>query len=231
MLLRHGQTPSNVERLLDTAMPGPGLTELGKRQAAAVPHALRGRRVDAIVVSALVRTSLTAAPLARERGIEPLTVDGLHEIEAGELEMSGDHDAHLLYVGTVLAWARGDVGRAVPGGPDGYAFFGRFDEAVAQIAAKGWDSVVVVSHGAAIRAWASARVAGVDVDQVERTRLANTGLVEIEGDPISGWRLVAWAAEPIGGHGMPASDPAEEVIAPRRADGYPAEGVEGVLAS
>ncbi|MFC8801559.1 histidine phosphatase family protein [Promicromonospora sp. NPDC057138] len=208
LLLRHGQTPSNVHGLLDTASPGPGLTTLGERQAAAVPHALRERQVDAIAVSPLVRTSLTAAPLARARGIQPLTVDGLQEIEAGDLEMAGAHEAHRSYLGTVFAWARGDVARAMPGGPDGRAFLGRYDEAVAKIAAREWGSVVVVSHGAAIRTWVSARVSGVDVDLVERTALANTGLVEIEGDPVGGWRLVAWGADPVGGPELdaPAAD-------------------------
>ncbi|GAA4702910.1 putative phosphoglycerate mutase [Promicromonospora umidemergens] len=208
LLLRHGQTPANVEGLLDTAHPGPGLTTLGDRQAAAVPEALRDRQVDAIAVSPLVRTARTAAPLARARGIEPLMVDGLQEVEAGELEMAGDHESHLRYLGTVFAWARGEVGRVMPGGPDGRAFLGRYDGAVAAIAARGWDSVVVVSHGAAIRAWVSARVAGVDVDHVERTALANTGLVEIDGDPVGGWRLVAWSAGPVGGLELdaPAAD-------------------------
>lgn len=217
LLLRHGQTPSNVVGLLDTAHPGPGLTALGERQAAAVPHALRERRVDAIVVSPLVRTSLTAAPLARARAIEPLTVEGLQEIEAGELEMTDAHDAHQCYLTTVFAWARGDVARVMPGGGDGRAFLGRYDAAVAQIAARGWDSVVVVSHGAAIRTWVSARVAGVDVDRVERSALANTGLVELDGDPAGGWRLVAWGADPLGGRALdapaaddPAGEPVEE---------------------
>lgn len=216
LLLRHGQTPSNVEGLLDTAGPGPGLTRLGERQAAAVPHALRDRQVDAIAVSPLVRTSLTAAPLARARGLEPLTVEGLEEIEAGDLEMAGAHEAHWQYLTTAFAWARGDLARAMPGGSDGRAFLRRYDGAVAKIAARGWDSVVVVSHGAAIRTWVSARVAGVDVDGVERTALANTGLVEVDGDPVNGWNLVAWADGPVGGHALDApavaDDPTGEPI-------------------
>lgn len=217
LLLRHGQTPSNVKGLLDTAHPGPGLTPLGERQAAAVPQGLQGRQVDAIAVSPLVRTSLTGAPLADERGITPLLVDGLQEIEAGDLEMAGHHEAHRLYLSTVFAWARGDMGRALPGGPDGHAFFGRYDRAVEQIAAAGWENVVVVSHGAAIRTWVSARVAGVDIDHVERTALANTGLVEIEGDPVGGWRLVTWTADPVGGPGLAApvaDDPTGEPVEP-----------------
>jgi probable phosphoglycerate mutase len=215
LLLRHGQTPSNVKGLLDTAYPGPGLTTLGERQAAAVPAALRDRQVDAIAVSPLVRTSLTAAPLARARGIEPLVVEGLEEIQAGELEMAGAHEAHQRYLGTAFGWARGDVGRAMPGGLDGRAFLERYDAAVAEVAARGDDSVVIVSHGAAIRVWVSARVAGVDVDHAERTALANTGLVEIDGDPVGGWRLVSWSADPVGGRELDApavDDPTGEPV-------------------
>lgn len=68
LLVRHGQTPSNVRFLLDTAVPGPGLTELGERQAAALPEALAGEDIDALYASTLTRAQLTAAPLAGARG-------------------------------------------------------------------------------------------------------------------------------------------------------------------
>ncbi|MFE7505221.1 histidine phosphatase family protein [Promicromonospora sp. NPDC057488] len=217
LLLRHGQTPSNVRGLLDTAVPGPGLTPLGEKQAAAVPDALRDREIGAIAVSSMIRTSFTAAPLAKDRGIEPVKLPGLREIEAGDLEMADAHEAHLSYLDTLFAWARGDVGRAMPGGPDGRAFLRRYDDAIAQLAAQGAESVVAVSHGAAIRAWAAARVGGVDVDHAEQTPLANTGLVEVEGDPDGGWRLVAWDAEPVGGAELAplvGEDPTGEPVEP-----------------
>ena len=217
LLLRHGQTPSNVRGLLDTAVPGPGLTPLGEKQAAAVPDALRDREIGAIAVSSMIRTSFTAAPLAKDRGIEPVKLPGLREIEAGDLEMADAHEAHLSYLDTLFAWARGDVSRSMPGGPDGRAFLQRYDDAIAQLAAQGADSVVAVSHGAAIRAWAAARVGGVDVDHAERTPLANTGAVEVEGDPEGGWRLVAWNAEPVGGAELAplvGEDPTGEPVEP-----------------
>ncbi len=215
LLIRHGQTPSNVQGLLDTAAPGPGLTVLGERQAAAVPTALADRDIDAIAVSPLVRTSFTAAPLAISRGLTPLTFDGLREVEAGDLEMESHHAAHQRYLGTVFAWARGDVSLRMPGGPDGVEFLGRYDEAVAQIASSGRETVVAFSHGAAIRSWASARVAGVDVDEVEHTSLQNTGMVEIDGDPTRGWELVTWTSAPVGGLELAsraAEDPTGEAV-------------------
>ena len=38
ILLRHGQTTSNVDRLLDTRLPGAALTELGQEQALSLIH-------------------------------------------------------------------------------------------------------------------------------------------------------------------------------------------------
>ncbi|HEY1158028.1 MAG TPA: phosphoglycerate mutase family protein, partial [Arthrobacter sp.] len=40
LLIRHGETPGNVLGQLDTDHPGPGLTELGERQAEAMARAL-----------------------------------------------------------------------------------------------------------------------------------------------------------------------------------------------
>ncbi|MFI2102765.1 histidine phosphatase family protein [Isoptericola sp. NPDC019693] len=220
LLLRHGQTPSNVAGLLDTGAPGPRLTPLGEQQAAAVPAALEGRRIDALAVSSLVRTSLTAGPLAADRALRPSVLDGLREIEAGSLEMSADLADHHTYLETVFAWSRGDRSRRMPGGPDGHAFLARFDDAVAALVpaggeADGHDVVLAVSHGAAIRSWAGARVRGLDVEELAHTPLANTGLIEVEGDPASGWRLVDWQREPVGGERLDAvvaHDPTGEPV-------------------
>jgi probable phosphoglycerate mutase len=64
LLIRHGQTPHNVTGALDTAFPGAGLTALGEAQARALPTALSGETISAIYASPLVRTQLTATPLA-----------------------------------------------------------------------------------------------------------------------------------------------------------------------
>lgn len=219
LLVRHGQTPSNVAGLLDTALPGPGLTPLGTRQAQAIPTALDREEVDGVAVSTLVRTSLTAAPFVGHRRFDPLVLDGLREVDAGALEGSADHDHHMRYLETVFSWARGDLARHLPGGPDGTQFLARFDDAVTQVADVGWKSAVLVSHGAAIRSWVSARAAGVDVDRVAHTPLANTGLVEVTGDPVAGWRVVRWSDGPLGGRHLddapftddPAGEPVDEV--------------------
>jgi broad specificity phosphatase PhoE len=207
LLVRHGETPSNVSGLLDTAAPGPGLTDLGTRQAAALPAALADEDIEALYASTLVRTQLTAAPLAAARGLDVLVRDGIREISAGHLEMlPGDTEEGQRYVRTVFAWAAGDVDLRLPGGESGTEFLARYDAVVAEAAHAGARTVALVSHGAAIRTWTAARAHNVDVPFAAAHRLANTGTVILEGSPADGWKALSWAGATVtpAGEGGPA---------------------------
>src|SRR6478752_7318125 len=127
LLIRHGQTPSNVRGLLDTAVPGPGLTALGQRQAAALPDSLAGQRIDAIYASSQLRAQLTAAPLATARDLPVQIRDGLREVDAGDLEMLGDERSTRWYQRTVRRWMAGELDETMPGGPSGAEVLARFD--------------------------------------------------------------------------------------------------------
>jgi len=214
LLIRHGQTPSNVKYLLDTALPGPGLTELGERQAAALPAALAGEDIDALYASTLTRTQLTAAPLAGARGLDVQVRDGIREVSAGDLEMQpGDSEAAHIYMTTIFAWAAGDLELRMPGAETGVEALGRFDAVVAEAAESGAGTVGMVSHGAAIRMWAAARADNVDVAFAAEHRLDNTGVVILEGSPADGWKAVSWAGSVIGAAGADAeSGPAGEPL-------------------
>ncbi|MEU6280299.1 histidine phosphatase family protein [Streptomyces sp. NPDC047028] len=210
LLVRHGQTPSNVEFLLDTAVPGPGLTTLGTRQAAALPAVLAGEDVDAVYASTLTRTRLTAAPLAHTRGLEVLVRDGLRELSAGDLEMAPGRSAQgELYMRTVFAWAAGDTALRMPGGESGEEALARFDQVVAEAAGSGAGTVVMVSHGAAIRMWTAARAANVDVPYAAARPLENTGVVVLDGTPADGFKALTWAGATVlpSGEGGPTGEP------------------------
>lgn len=211
LLIRHGQTPGNVLGQLDTAHPGPGLTRLGERQAAALARSLAHEQIDSLYASTLIRTQITAGPLATARGLAVEVLEGLREIEAGSLEKLTDRDSHMRYVSTVFAWAAGDLDRRIPAGPSGHDFFARFDASISTVAAAAsGDSgaVAVVSHGAAIRVWTGLRAANIEPDFAARHMLANTGIVALEGDPDAGWRLIHWDDSPVGG--LILADPTAE---------------------
>ncbi|MFE7170579.1 histidine phosphatase family protein [Streptomyces sp. NPDC057616] len=210
LLIRHGQTPSNVDFLLDTAVPGAGLTALGEQQAAALPEALRDEDIQALYASTLVRTQLTAAPLAAARGLEVRVRDGIRELAAGDLEMlPGDTEQGRLYMKTVFAWAEGDTALRMPGGESGEEALGRYDAVVAEAARSGAGTVAMVSHGAAIRMWTAARADNVDVPFAAARPLDNTGVVILEGSPADGWKALSWAGALVApaGEGGPAGRP------------------------
>ncbi|WP_155057416.1 histidine phosphatase family protein [Streptomyces blattellae] len=202
LLIRHGQTPSNVDFLLDTAVPGPGLTALGERQAALLPEALADEDIEALYVSTLVRTRLTAAPLAAARGLDMIVRDGIRELAAGDLEMlPGDGERGRAYMETVFAWAAGDLSLRIPGGESGTEAFARYDAVVAEAADSGAGTVAMVSHGAAIRMWTAARADNVDVPFAAAHPLDNTGVVVLEGSPADGWKALSWAGAVVAATG------------------------------
>lgn len=194
LFVRHAQTASNVGRALDTAIPGAALTGLGHEQVARLVGRLAGEHLDAVAASPLLRARQTAGPVAAARALAPVTLDGLREIEAGDLEMETSAQAIERYRDVIAAWATGAPEVVMPGGSSGHEFLGRFDGAVRTLEDTA-SSVVAVSHGAAIRTWIAARCRGVDAAVVSRRALANTGIAVVEGSAGAGWRLTGWREE------------------------------------
>lgn len=204
ILIRHGQTPSNVRGLLDTVPPGPGLTELGTTQAAAVPATLAAEPIDALFASTALRAQLTAAPLATARGLDVVIRGGLREIAAGDWEMLGDDGSVQGYLGLIGGWLAGGLERRSPGagGESGIEVMQRFDAVIAEIAATGVAAAAVVAHGAVNRTWASLRAGNLDDGFGARHPLRNTGIVVLDGDPATGWTAVSWSGVQFDG-GLP----------------------------
>lgn len=200
LLLRHGQTPSNVDGILDAGYPGPGLTALGRAQAEAVPGALAHESIAGLHVSRLLRTHETVAPLAAALDMSPRLTQGLEEISAGNFELRRDEEAVTAYQSSQARWAAGDLSGGLPGGETGEQFWARYTGALRHIAGLYADdaTVVVVSHGAAIRVFASV-VADLGQDAWHERPLFNTGLVTLTGHPDVGWTLEDWISEPVGG--------------------------------
>ncbi|WP_347813824.1 histidine phosphatase family protein [Allobranchiibius sp. GilTou38] len=197
MLVRHGQTPANVERSLDTFLPGPGLTDLGARQAEALVEALAGQDVQAVFASEATRAQLTAQPLAAARGLPVQVLPGVFEVQAGALERRTDETSITAYITTLQLWRDGDLDASTPGGEDGHQMLERVDAAVGSVCDRGLESAVLVSHGALIRTWSGLRCTGTG--DLAAEPLDNTGIVTLEGDQSSGWRLVSWQKTPAGG--------------------------------
>jgi len=201
LFIRHAQTPANVRGILSTVHPGPGLTRLGRQQAKAVPDALGDENVAAIYVSTMLRTQLTAAPLAAATGITPIIEDGLYEIPAGAYEGLRDRPSVMAYLDTLRHWGEGDLGARLAGGEDGHHFFRRFDDAVDRISERHDDdaTVAIFSHGAAIRVWCGGATVNVSPGFATKNHLENTGVIIVTGSRVEGFAVESWQGEPVGG--------------------------------
>ncbi len=199
ILVRHGQTVANVARQLDTLPPGASLTEEGQRQAEALGLGLGESRLAALVSSTAVRTQQTANPVSRTpaSGIE--VIEGLYEIQAGDLEGRSDDEAHSKFVEVYTEWHRGNLAERLPGGESGRDALNRYlpqlDELRASYLHKGSDQdVVVVSHGAIIRLAVSA-MSRVDRKFANSRYLANTEAVTLAPTEDGAWELVQWGED------------------------------------
>ncbi|WP_394280773.1 histidine phosphatase family protein [Corynebacterium sp.] len=193
ILLRHGQTTSNVARALDTALPGAPLTELGQQQARDVGPELMDRYgPNAVVTSEALRARQTGQ-LAFDPFFDHIpAVSGLQEITAGNHEMQNSFEAHESYHGIVHSWFDGSSDQAIPGGEDAHQFLHRYQGGVAEALRGEASSAVVVSHGAAIRMFA-VRAAGIDPEFAVRNPLPNCRFVVLNPtDTFGQWELVRW---------------------------------------
>lgn len=212
LLIRHGETTANVAGALDTAPPGEPLTELGERQAYEAGVALADKGVGALFCSDALRAQQTAAQISETLGHRVTVIGGLREVQAGDVEARTDHDSIEIYLRTVIAWATGDLDARMPGAENGHEFLARFDAAIEQVLAAGHQVAAVVSHGAAIRVWTALRASvaeGVD----PRADFNNTSCLTLESNG-SGWDLLGWRSDPLGGAHLLEPNPLDRTNEP-----------------
>ena len=195
--VRHAQSTANAAGIIDTSVPGPGLTALGDTQAQAIADSLAGGGYDAIYVSNMLRTQLTAAPLAAELGMTPVVLPGVREINAGIFEGRGGLLAGVGYALPPAAWVLGARFVPVLGGENGNGFEARVNDAVATISASGAVKPVVFAHGATIMAWTLMTVDNPNLLLALTHPLGNTAAVVVTGTPDDGWTLQSWDGVPV----------------------------------
>jgi broad specificity phosphatase PhoE len=202
LLIRHGQTEGNLRGALDTALPGPPLTELGHSQAADLAFRLSEEPIVAVYASQATRAQQTAAPLAAQFSLEVQVVDGVHEVVAGDLEGATDHESIRTYMETVRRWTLGELTPSLPGGESGTSVRTRMLDAVGRLRAKHEQAdpdgvIALVSHGGAIRLSAEWLAPNVHADVANAALIPNTGLVELNALPDGQWRCLSWVDTPL----------------------------------
>ncbi|GAA2394113.1 MULTISPECIES: histidine phosphatase family protein [Gordonia] len=183
-LVRHGETTSNVLKRLDTALPGASLTDFGARQGVrfGLEHPLTDSAV--LVNSVANRAQQTAELIGSVWDSSTETVEGVHEIQVGDLEGRSDREAHEQFHEIVARWHRGDLDARLPGGESLEMLHDRYLPIIDDLASRyltgaNQRDVYLVSHGAAIRLIA-AHLTRLDPEFAMKNYLNNTGSVELE---------------------------------------------------
>jgi probable phosphoglycerate mutase len=193
ILARHGRTEGNVIKALDSRPPGMPLDEVGRAQAEDLARRLAAKPVAAVYASRATRAQQTAAPVAAAQDLPVVVLDGVQEVDCGELEGATDPASHERFQDVYEAWLIEEFDARLPGGESALEVRARFVAAVEAVAAD--DPVVVVSHGAAIRLGVGALLG----EGAETRYVPNAGLVVLTGTP-GRWALEHWdGAEPVPG--------------------------------
>ncbi|WP_260853372.1 histidine phosphatase family protein [Corynebacterium glyciniphilum] len=196
-LVRHGESAGNSSGLLDTSVPGPGLTELGHKQADAAAERLADEPFDGIYASDMYRTQLTAQPTAERHEKTVQILPGVREIPAGDWEGTPDDVVIDTYLATPLEWIDGDISARIPGSISGEDFQALFNGALESIENNGDTRPVIFAHAGSIMSWVLMNTEGGG-DLMRDELLQNTGEVIVEGSPAEGWELVEWNSDPEG---------------------------------
>ena len=190
--IRHAESQSNAQHMINTDVPGPDLTEEGQGQAEQLAHQLTRNNFDGVYASNMIRTQQTAAPLAHALGKHVEILPGLREIEAGRYNNTPVKRADLTYLVAPADWLNGDVKDAIPGSVSGQEFNDRFSAAVQKIYDSGNTKPVAFAHAESIMYWTLMNVKNPKDSLATSHPLPNLGRVVITGSPALGWPLVAW---------------------------------------
>jgi probable phosphoglycerate mutase len=202
LFVRHGESLANAARSLDCAVPGPGLTDLGRSQAVALADALSDVDIREVWASTMTRAQETAAPLATRLGLDVQVHPDLREADVGDLHPRSD-DSAIWHWNTLYArWlADGELDRRRPGGESASDVIARYVPAVHKIAEELTEgAAVIVTHGAAVRLVLAGLCPEVSPRYALEHHLDNTDVVEVqvlEGARRPAYRCLSWAGNPL----------------------------------
>jgi 2,3-bisphosphoglycerate-dependent phosphoglycerate mutase len=149
VLVRHA-LPVRADAAPDGGRADPGLSERGREQAARLPAALAGDRVDVLCTSPLRRARETAEPVAAALGLEPVVVEGVAEFDSGDASYVPVEELRAAGDPRWQALVRGELYSA---GVDPAAFRATVVAALADVAAQHpGGRAVLVSHAGVINA-------------------------------------------------------------------------------
>ena len=167
LLARHGETDWNREGRFQ-GWADPPLNATGRAQAVDLSVQLMAEELAAVYSSPLRRAYETAEVVAASRGLEPVTVDALREVDVGSWSGLSRAEIEQRFPEQYARWL--DYGQGWEDGETYEEMTERVVGAVLEIAAAHPDGeVLVVAHGGPIRALHAVAL-GLEVSEHRRLR-------------------------------------------------------------
>lgn len=176
------------------------LTERGRDQAHALGCRLvaAGPRFSLVAVSPLRRAIQTAEIISGYLGVSiGLELDGLREINVGDLDGKSDPESWRIYQATLAGWLRAELDHRFPGGENCHELVARLRCTLGRVAdTAGQGPALVVAHGANLRAALPALTATPDPGEDLRTGDIAQLDVTLASPETLAIRLLSWGHAP-----------------------------------
>ena len=179
ILIRHGETDANKEGRFQGASDS-RLNETGLCQAEALGRRFASEKIDAIYSSPQTRAVQTATPIAHALSLPIETLEGLRELDIGELDGLQADDLRGRYSHVLDQWRTNVSVLTMPGGESIVGLQQRTWQAVLQIREKHeGNTVAAVSHNFAIQS-ILIKALGMDLRNFQRIRQDLAAISEID---------------------------------------------------
>lgn len=189
-LVRHADALPGPDEVIDGGYDVQSLSDLGRRQAAALGERLRGAKLGAVYSSPIGRARETAGYIAQAAGLEVMIEDDLREVGLGHIgpsqeeRLTTEQTAEVLrkrlheivvVIGTTGRWS------SIPGSEPSSALRERLIGVMGRIAERHpGQRVVAVSHGGSINAFFAA-ILGIELDYFFPAANTSISIARIKG--------------------------------------------------
>jgi len=192
VLVRHGETEWNKLRRIQ-GISDLELNETGRMQAEALAQALKNERVEAIYTSPLKRARDTAYAIGRHHQVEVVSLYGLRELDAGEVDGLTYEEMRIQYGDFLDRWIKDCTAVRPPGGCTLHELQDQAWSSIQEIIERqrgemtdgeqdGKGVVVVVAHFFPILS-IICRALGLDLSECRRMRLDLASMCTLDFNP------------------------------------------------
>jgi broad specificity phosphatase PhoE len=198
-LIRHGENLANLTKEFSYRKVDYPLTPKGKLQAKQTARLLQDKGIAAVYSSPLRRAYETAEELSTLLKQKVFVMEQFRELNVGDLEgQPPTPQAWMAHNEVLIAWRRGELDVAFPGGENFWAVWQRVLDGYRQvITAHPKEAVAIFAHGGVFATTIKGLCPDADLAELLRQENHNCSITEVEaeilGDRLHG-RLLQWAA-------------------------------------